>query len=242
MYKLEATTPKDTMNGREMLPRQAPRYYSISSSPNVHPGFVHITLVVVHFITNTGRVHHGVCSSWLSRAKPGAVVPAFTRESHFHLPPTPSPLIMVGPGTGFAPFRGFLQEMGHHTSKNVKGWESALFFGCRHRHHDFIYEEEMLMYSQQGVLTHFHSAFSREQESKVYVQNKMLENKQAIWELLKDKRGYFYVCGDARFMAKAVQQALHSIIVECGGMTDQQANAYLEELQQSGRYLQDVWF
>jgi len=226
----------------ELLPRLAPRYYSISSSPNFHPGFVHITSVVVNFTTTTGRAHNGVCSSWMASLPVGSYVPVFVRESHFRIPPTPAPLVMVGPGTGLAPFRGFLQELSHRKSKGAEGWESVLFFGCRDRKHDFIYEEELLRFTQEGTLSHLQMAFSREQASKVYVQNRILENKELLWNLIKDKNGYIYVCGDARYMAKAVHSALHSIVCEYGKMSDQQANTFIEELQRSGRYLQDVWF
>jgi NADPH-ferrihemoprotein reductase len=143
----------------ELLPRLAPRYYSISSSPNFHPGFVHITSVVVNFTTSVGRSHNGVCSSWMSTLPVGAHVPVFVRESHFRIPPAPAPLIMIGPGTGLAPFRGFLQELSHRKSQG-EGWESALFFGCRDRKHDFIYEDELLHYTQNGTLSHLQLAFS----------------------------------------------------------------------------------
>lgn len=165
----------------EFLPRLAPRYYSISSSPNYHPGFVHITSVVVNFTTSTGRAHNGVCSTWMSNLPVGSHVPVFVRESHFRIPSSPAPLIMVGPGTGLAPFRGFLQELSHRKTKGgrenfdhnnifnfffvASGWEAALFFGCRDRKHDFIYEEELLRFTQDGVLSHLHMAFSREQVS-----------------------------------------------------------------------------
>jgi len=226
----------------ELLPRLAPRYYSISSSPNFHPGFVHITSVVVNFKTGAGRDHNGVCSTWMAKLAVGTHVPIFVRESHFRIPTTPAPLLMIGPGTGLAPFRGFLQELSHRRAQGAQGWESALFFGCRDRKHDFIYEDELLNFSREGTLSHLQMAFSREQGNKVYVQNRILENKALVWDLLKDKNGYIYVCGDARQMAKAVHAALHSVVCEFGKMNDQQANAFIEELQKSGRYLQDVWF
>jgi len=226
----------------ELLPRLAPRYYSISSSPNFHPGFVHITSVVVNFTTAAGRSHNGVCSSWMATLPVGTHIPVFVRESHFRIPATPAPLVMIGPGTGLAPFRGFLQELSHRRSQGAEGWESALFFGCRDRKHDFIYEEELLRFTQEGTLSHLQMAFSREQTNKVYVQNRISENKELVWNLIKDKNGYLYVCGDAKQMAKAVHTALHSVVCEFGQMTDQQANTFIEELQKSGRYLQDVWF
>lgn len=229
----------------EMLPRLAPRYYSISSSPNAHPGHVHITSVVVRFHTPTGREHLGVCSTWLSNLQTGTKVPAFVRTSHFKLPPTPAPIIMVGPGTGLAPFRGFLQEIKHRKSERGQSdWESVLFFGCRHRKHDYIYEEELTGFTGDNTLSHLHVAFSRETDQKVYVQDKLGDPlvKEKLWQFLNEKQGYFYVCGDARQMAKAVHQTLVTTVKECGKMDDTQANAFVENLQKSGRYLQDVWF
>jgi len=229
----------------ELLPRLAPRYYSISSSSNAHPGRVHITSIVVRFHTPTGREHHGVASTWLAKLPVGTKVPVFVRESHFKLPATPAPIIMVGPGTGLAPFRGFLQEIKHRrTAKGQADWESVLFFGCRHRQYDYIYEEELAGFEQDKTLTHLHVAFSRESSQKVYVQDKLgdHEMKETLWHFLNDKKGYFYVCGDARQMAKAVHQTLINVVKECGKMNEEQAIAFVESLQKSGRYLQDVWF
>jgi NADPH-ferrihemoprotein reductase len=228
----------------ELLPRLAARFYSISSSPNAHPGYVHITSVVVRFHTPAGREHLGVCSTWLADLQPGTRVPVFIRESVFKLPPTPAPVIMVGPGTGLAPFRGFLQELKHRKKQpSQQDWESALFFGCRHRNHDYIYEEELSGYEGDNTLSHLHVAFSREQGNKVYVQDKLDEpqTRERVWNFLK-KGGYFYVCGDARHMAKAVHQSLVKTVKECGKMSEAEANTYVDNLQHSGHYLQDVWF
>jgi len=229
----------------ELLPRLAPRYYSISSSSNAHPGQVHITSVVVRFHTPTGREHHGVCSTWLATLKPGVAIPVFVRESHFKLPPTPAPIIRVGPGTVLAPFRGFLQEIKHRKAhKGQSDWESVLFFGCRHRKHDYIYEEELNSFADDRTLSHLHVAFSREQDQKVYVQDKLGDPgmKEKLWQFLNEKKGYFYVCGDARQMAKAVHQTLINVVKECGKMNETEAIAFVDNLQKSGRYLTDVWF
>jgi NADPH-ferrihemoprotein reductase len=229
----------------ELLPRLAPRFYSISSSPSAFPGSVHITSVVVRFNTPTGREHAGVCSTWMADLKPGCHVPVFIRESSFKLPSTPAPVIMVGPGTGLAPFRGFLQEINVRKHQNNQAeWESMLFFGCRHRKHDYIYEDELARFIEAQTLNHLHVAFSREQHHKVYVQDKIQEPviRQQLWHYLNDKNGYFYVCGDARLMAKAVHHALVKIVEECGQKSEEEANTYVENLQKSGHYLQDVWF
>lgn len=228
----------------ELLPKLAARFYSISSSPNAHPGYVHITSVVVNFQTPIGRQHNGVCSTWLANLQPGSHVPVFIRESSFKLPSTPAPIIMVGPGTGLAPFRGFLQELNHRKKQSKEDWQSILFFGCRHREHDYIYEEELCGYEEDQTLTHLHVAFSREQGHKVYVQDKIdeKETRKQIWEFLNEKNGRFYVCGDARLMAKSVHQGLIKIAKEEGHMSEEEATKYIDNLQQTGRYLQDVWF
>jgi len=151
---------------------------------------------------------------------------------------------MVGPGTGLAPFRGFLQELKHRKKKGQDDWESMLFFGCRHRKHDYIYEDELIGFTEDNTLSNLHVAFSREQGQKVYVQDKLgdMETKETLWHFLNDKKGYFYVCGDARQMAKSVHQTLINVVKECGKMSEEEANAFIENLQKSGRYLTDVWF
>lgn len=229
----------------ELLPRLAARFYSISSSPSAHPGSVHITSVVVRFNTPTGREHAGVCSTWMADLAPGMRVPVFIRESSFKLPSDPAPILMVGPGTGLAPFRAFLQEIGHKKhANNESGWATTLFFGCRNRQHDYIYEQELVKFVDDKTLDNLYVAFSREQNHKVYVQDKLEEEetRKVVWEALNDKKGYFYVCGDARLMAKAVHHALVKMAMECGSMTEEKANTYVENLQKSGHYLQDVWF
>ncbi|EFA83496.1 NADPH-cytochrome-P450 oxidoreductase [Heterostelium album PN500] len=237
----------------EFMPRLPARYYSISSSLNATPGRVTITSVVVNFNTPTGRFHNGVCSTWLANLKVGDKVPMFVRESHFRLPshytsavasdkPAP-PMIMVGPGTGFAPFRGFLQEIQHRlsTKQISEQFDNILYFGCRGSNIDYLYKEEMVVYQQSSSLKTLTVAFSRETAEKTYVQHKMASDKEKIWSLISNG-GYFYVCGDARSMAKSVNQTLIQIIKEYGSKDDNAAQQLIEDMQKSGRYLQDVWF
>jgi len=230
----------------EIMPRLAPRYYSISSSLKEAPGRVHITAVVVNFVTTTARTHRGVCTNWLSRQVPTAdkpiFVPVFVEKANFRLPKEPStPIIMVGPGTGLAPFRGFIQERKQVLKEGARS-EAILFFGCRSSKIDFIYEQELLKAKEDGILTELSVAFSREGQEKVYVQHKMREYMERIWSIINDKQGYFYVCGDARTMAKDVRQTVKDTIVKYGGKTEEQAEQYLVDMQKSGRYLTDVWF
>lgn len=232
----------------EELPKLQAREYSISSSPDVHGKNVHITAVLVDFKTPTGRRHMGLCTSWFARNTPAAgqaiSVPMFIGKSTFRLPKQiTTPVIMVGPGTGFAPFRGFLHQLTHDKSKNPEAIvRSMLFFGCRRRDCDFIYEDEVNEFSSTGIVSDLHLAFSREKDSKVYVQHRMSEAHVSakIYAWLEDG-GYFYICGDAKGMAVEVRNTLKEIIKHNGSKSEAEAEAYLENLSKTNRYLADIW-
>ena len=145
-------------------------------------------------------------------------------------------MIMVGPGTGIAPFRAFLEER-REIGATGQNW---LFFGDQHRDCDFIYEDEMTAMSEQGVLGRLDLAFSRDQSEKLYVQNRMRENGKDLFAALENN-GHFYVCGDATRMAKDVEQALHEIIAAEGGMTAEKAMEYVSNMKREKRYLRDVY-
>ncbi|XP_022102084.1 NADPH--cytochrome P450 reductase-like isoform X3 [Acanthaster planci] len=184
----------------ELLPRLHARYYSISSSPKLHPNSIHITAVLTRYTTRVGRLVNGVATSWLKGKVPNGpqhipTVPIYVRKSQFRLPFKPStPVIMVGPGTGLAPFRGFIQERYHSKEAGKTLGETILFFGCRQRDHDYIYEEELKDYQENGTLSAVYVAFSREQAEKQYVQHLMVHQKEKIWQLL-EQGGHIYVCG-----------------------------------------------
>jgi NADPH-ferrihemoprotein reductase len=221
----------------EILPRLAPRYYSISSSLRKSPDRVSITVAVLTFSTGTGRVHQGVASSWLKDLSPGHQIPIFVRKSNFRLPPDPrTPIIMVGPGTGLAPFRSFILERATLPSTG----ENFVFFGCRHSKHDFIYEKELTELAAQGKIALF-TAFSREQEKKVYVQHRISENWQPVANLLRNEKAHVYVCGDARQMPADVHKALVGAL-EKSGLSHQDAENFMQAMHKDGRYQQDVWF
>ncbi|MEM1301757.1 MAG: sulfite reductase subunit alpha [Pseudomonadota bacterium] len=214
------------------------RAYSISSSPKAHPGEVHLTVAAVRWMRD-GRPHRGVCSTFLADHVPeGSTAGIFmSPNKSFRVPQDDSvPMIMVGPGTGIAPFRAFLEE------RQARGASGAnwLFFGDQHRASDFIYQDEIKAFSESGLLTRLDLAFSRDQADKIYVQHRMVENGKDLFAQL-EAGGHFYVCGDATRMAKDVDAALHSIIETQGGMTPEAATEYVNRLKRDKRYVRDVY-
>ncbi|MGQ4383739.1 molybdopterin-dependent oxidoreductase [Streptomyces sp. SAS_270] len=218
--------------------RLQPRLYSISSSPLVDPHRVSLTVSVVRYENLLGQPRGGVCSPFLADAEADIAVPVFVQRSpHFRPPADPStPMVMVGPGTGVAPFVGFLQErraLGHR----APNW---LFFGEQHRATDFYYEDELAAFRQDGTLSRLDTAFSRDQRAKVYVQDRMREHGPELWHWLQDG-ARFYVCGDASRMAKDVDRALRDIAVAHGGLGEAEAAAYVKQLAADKRYVRDVY-
>lgn len=221
-----------------VLGRLQPRLYSISSSPLTDPHQVSLTVSVVRYENLRGRPRQGVCSPFLADAEPGTEVPVHVQGSpHFRPPADPAtPMVMVGPGTGVAPFVGFLEERrarGHR----APNW---LFFGEQHRASDFYYEEELTALLAEGTLSRLDTAFSRDQRAKVYVQDRMREHGPLLWSWLQDG-AHFYVCGDASRMAKDVDRALKDIATVHGGLTQDEATAYVKQLATEKRYVRDVY-
>lgn len=220
------------------LRKLTPRLYSISSSPLAHPGEVHLT-VGVHRTEIAGRVRHGVASTFLADRIPlGLSAGVFVQPSgHFHPPEDPSKdLIMVGPGTGIAPFRGFLHERAA-SGATGRNW---LFFGDRSRSEDFLYRDELSDFRARGVLHDLELAFSRDGEGKVYVQDRMRARAKELWAWL-EAGAVFCVCGDAKRMAKDVDAALHEVVQTGGGKAPEAAKAYVETMRKEHRYLRDVY-
>jgi sulfite reductase (NADPH) flavoprotein alpha-component len=232
--------PADAMTASDFVGLLKPlqhRAYSISSSPLAADGRVHLTIASVRYTTN-GREHGGVCSTYLAAQVDGAKAGIFVSQNKaFRVPgDDTAPAIMVGPGTGIAPFRAFLQE---RQARGAKG-RNWLFFGDQHRADDFIYEDELTEMSSTGLLTRLDLAFSRDQSEKVYVQTRMRENGKALYAWLEEG-GHFYVCGDATRMAKDVDQALHDVVATHGGRSAEAASEYVNLLKREKRYVRDVY-
>ncbi|MBF0663617.1 sulfite reductase subunit alpha [Rhodococcus sp. (in: high G+C Gram-positive bacteria)] len=232
--------PAPELSAEEFLSLLRPlqhRAYSISSSPNACDGSVHLTVASVRY-GDDDRERHGVCSTYLAdRVGDGTVGIFVTRNKAFRVPSDDTaPMIMVGPGTGIAPFRGFLQER-RARGATGKNW---LFFGDQRRDCDYIYEDELAEFTASGVLTRLDLAFSRDQAEKIYVQTRMTEHGAELFAWLEEG-GHFYICGDASRMAKDVDAALHAIVAEHGGMSPEQAAEYVTALKREKRYVRDVY-
>jgi sulfite reductase (NADPH) flavoprotein alpha-component len=222
----------------KLLRKLQPRLYSIASSLKAYPEQVHLTVDTLRYDAH-GRKRHGVSSTFLAdRVTETTRVPVFIQQAkHFRLPENlERPVIMVGPGTGIAPFRAFLQER-HATGAKGGNW---LFFGAQKSATDYFYREELETLQAKGCLTRLDLAFSRDQAEKIYVQTRMQQNAAELWRWLEDG-AHFYVCGDAKRMAKDVDDTLHAVIREAGGRSDDQAKEYVSTMKKEKRYQRDVY-
>ena len=233
--------PADFGDGEEfvsVLKKLQPRLYSIASSPAAHPGEVHLCVGIVRYDSH-GRKRGGICSTYLSDrlapdTKPGVYV---HRNNAFRLPADGAvPVIMVGPGTGIAPFRAFLEER-KATGAKGKNW---LFFGNPHQASDFLYGPELEAFQNDGILNRMDLAWSRDQKQKIYVQDLMIREGAEMWKWFEEGAA-FYVCGDASRMAKDVDAALHTIARDHGKLSEEDAAAYIAQLKKDKRYLRDVY-
>ncbi len=221
-----------------LLRKQQPRLYSIASSLKAHPEQVHLTVDTLRYEAH-GRKRHGVSSTFLAdRVSDATPLPIFMQTAkHFRLPEDRTkPVIMVGPGTGIAPFRAFLQER-QATGATGGNW---LFFGAQKSATDFFYREELEAMQTGGCLTRLDLAFSRDQTEKIYVQTRMQQHAAELWRWLEDG-AHFYVCGDAKRMAKDVDDTLHAAIREAGGLGEDAAKEYVAAMKKNKRYQRDVY-
>ncbi|KAI4566200.1 hypothetical protein MJG53_014877 [Ovis ammon polii x Ovis aries] len=229
------------------LPILKPRYYSISSSRDLRPTEIHLTVAVLTYRTRDGQgpLHHGVCSTWLSSLKPQDPVPCFVRSaSGFQLPEDRSrPCILIGPGTGIAPFRSFWQQRLHEAEhKGLQGGRMTLVFGCRRPEEDHLYWEEMLEMARKGVLHEVHTAYSRlPDQPKVYVQD-ILRQRLAgeVLRVLHEEQGHLYVCGDVR-MARDVAHSLKQLMATALSLNEEQVEDYFFQLKSQKRYHEDIF-
>ena len=222
----------------DCLRKMPPRLYSIASSLKQHPDEVHLTVATVRYYSH-GRNRKGVCSTFLAdRISDENTLPVYVdHNNNFKLPTDYSaPIIMIGPGTGIAPFRAFVEER-EAVGATGKNW---LFFGSQHFMTDFLYQAEWLRYLKSGVLTRMNVAFSRDQEQKVYVQQRMLEHSRDLYTWLQEG-AHLYVCGDEKCMAHDVHQALIRVIETEGGLNPEQAEEYVKALQKEKRYQRDIY-
>ena len=220
------------------LRKLMPRLYSVASSPKVYPNEVHLTVAVVRYETNR-RERVGVCSTYLAdRVQVGSTrMPVFVSHSHFAPPEDGAKdAIMVGPGTGIAPFRAFVQDR-IASGATGRNW---VFFGDQHRATDFLYEEEWMAWLHEKKIARLDTAFSRDQVHKIYVQDRMRENAAELWAWIEGG-AHFYVCGDAKRMAKDVDVALHDVVAQQGGMDPAAAAEYVKQMKRDRRYQRDVY-
>jgi sulfite reductase alpha subunit-like flavoprotein len=219
------------------LRRLQPRQYSISSSALVAPDRISLTASVVRYASPAGHARGGVCSTFLADAPLGVHVPVHVQPTaHFHPPAPDSRAVMIGPGTGVAPFVGFLAE------RRAAGHPGAswLVFGEQHEATDFYYRDELEAMLADGTLDRLDTAFSRDQRTKVYVQDRLREQGARLWAWLEDGASVF-VCGDASRMAKDVDRALREVVATHGGLTPEDADAYVKRLTTERRYVRDVY-
>ncbi|XP_078271813.1 nitric oxide synthase 3-like [Rhinoraja longicauda] len=228
------------------LPLLQPRYYSASSCPLTHPAELHLTVAVVEYWAQggSGPLRHGVCSSWLDRISPGDPVCCYIRRAPlFHLPDDPRvPCVLVGPGTGVAPFRGFWQQrLFEIQHRGQAPCPMTLVFGCRRSDQDHIYQEEMLEARDSGVFTEICTAYSRDQNTKVYVQDVLRERlPEQLYRSLHSLRGHLYVCGDVT-MARDVSRVVQEILAAQGGLSLGEAATYITGLKEENRYHEDIF-
>ena len=224
----------------ELLPKQKPRLYSISSCPLLHPDKIQVTIGVLQVRTDAGKTRQGLCSNYLAGLQPGSRVRVGVRTSGFRPPADPqAPMLMVGPGTGVSPLIAFLQYREALQNQGTQLGDACLYFGCRN-HSDFLYGDQLTSWQNQGVLTDLQVAFSRLTDKKVYVQGLMQENAKTLWQSLSHPQCHYYVCGDAK-MADDVFEVFMAIAKTEGNLSHVEAVEFFDKMKQENRFHADVW-
>ena len=227
----------------EIVPWMSPRYYSISSSPKTDSRRCSITVAVVEGPARSEKgTYRGVCSSYLARSRVGDVIQAVVKKpsAEFRLPQNSErPIVMIGPGTGLAPFRGFIQERRALKASGDKLGSAMLFFGCRRSDEDFIYADELRDADAEGIID-LHTAFSREGNERVYVQDLIRKNGAAVWKMI-EAGAVIYVCGDGAGMEPDVKRALQKLYAEENDLSFEESEMWMDGLAKDGRYVLDVW-
>ncbi|VDI53148.1 NADPH-ferrihemoprotein reductase [Mytilus galloprovincialis] len=219
----------------DLIPVLQPRSFSIASSQKMYPDEIHVLMAVVTYKTKMFKPRLGVCSTWLAGMSPGTTVPLWVKKGTIAFPTDPAcPVVMVGPGTGCAPFRSFIQE---RTVAGTGG--NTLYFGCRNKDNDYYCQDEWTALVDKGLLN-LVTAFSRDQDDKIYVQHKILESKLMLWNILENG-GWFYVAGNAKRMPDDVKDAVKQVIMDCGSKSEDEAEQYIHKLEQCRRYQAETW-
>ncbi|CAH0476467.1 unnamed protein product [Peronospora belbahrii] len=230
----------------QLIPRQQPRSYSISSSALLHPGRVHLTVAIVDFLTPYKRRRHGVCSSFFQSLNPSIEqkrVPMWIKHGLFEPPSLEQDMLLVGPGTGLASMRAMLQErrfLRKQASDNNSG-DIYLYFGCRHESKDFLYKDELRELVTSGDLTELHTAFSRDQDHKIYVQTRLAENREAVFNFIMNGDGRIYIAGSAKQMPNDVYEVLRDILRSVGKLPSPLAEKVMKTLARKKRYVVESW-
>ncbi|KAJ3039125.1 NADPH-dependent diflavin oxidoreductase 1 [Rhizophlyctis rosea] len=220
----------------DLIPEMRPRSFSISSSPKMYPNQIHLTVAIVKYRTKMKLPRVGVCTKWMAGLSPGDKVSYRISKGTMRLPDSPStPVIMIGPGTGVAPMRAFLGD------RILEGaFDNVLFFGCRNEKKDYLYQEEWEQREREGGVRIF-TAFSRDQEDKIYVQHRIEENAELMWEFIERRKGVVLLSGNSKRMPTDVAEALKTVFRTQGRMTEQEAESYLGEMEKRGRFQQECW-
>jgi len=224
----------------DLIPGMKPRAFSIASAPSVHHNQLHILMAVVNYKTNLHRPRLGVCSNWLASFKESDIknkkIRLWVTKGSINLPKDPdTPIVMVGPGTGVAPFRSIIQE---RASKDQRG--NVLFFGSRSKKKDFFFKEEWDELCAANHLKLF-TAFSRDQGHKIYVQHRIKECSQLVWDVMEMQKGYFYIAGNAKDMPAAVMESLKDIAKQCGKLSDEETEQYFKKLDATRHLQYETW-